>query len=227
MMMVAMYAPQPQYYPGQYQQPGQYQPQMVTMPLPPSAWSHTLLSCFDDTDEFCDVLMCPWCKNGWLFNRLETGRVEMNIFVCLGSLCIDAILFGSPLSEVVMGFILRRKILQRYNIVEEVWESMAIALFCFECAACQHAREMTIRGEYAGATICTKTQLPPAAVPMMIAPAPAPYLVQNPVQAQYQPQQFGGYSPQPQAGYMPQQQYPSQQQQPGMMPAPPPPQKTI
>jgi Cys-rich protein (TIGR01571 family) len=196
-------APQQQQYPAGQPQYGQPVTAYAVPAMPINNWTYEFCGCTDDTNECLDTWCCHYCKVGWMFGRLETGRVEMNGLWCCGTCFADYCFCG--LATLGVTYMLRSRVLMRYGIREDGCSTFMLSICCPACALCQQAREMEARRESCGGTAC-KSVPPDQMAPMGMMPPGGAYSQQQYTQ---QPYQQGGYQVQPQ--YL---QHPQYQQQP-------------
>ena len=145
-------------------------------PPPPAAltmgnkFMSGIFDCFEPTEVCLEGWCCGYCQGGHQYSMLTTGRPEMNPIVSFGACCIDQ--FAKGLAMAFLTWHLRTTIMQRYNIVEPPLHTAFFSCCCAGCSMCQQHREMTMRGEWPGASfgLCMKEPAlpvgpPPAKVP--------------------------------------------------------------
>ena len=93
-------------------------------------WQNPLCGCFDDTDACLDSFFCPCFQLARQYDAVETNRRDnVNPLIC----CVT--FFGAKSGmDCAANLYIRRRILKRFGIAEELYESMAIALCCSCCS---------------------------------------------------------------------------------------------
>lgn len=191
----------------QPQYPQTYQPVAL------SNWSTGIFECFNDFNVCCDIYCCHCCANARQWDAVEGKPDSMNLMVFLANFCLG--------TTALLNCFTRCNIVKRYNIDEGDFISCLWGTFCPLCTMCQQHKELTVRGQWPGATICAQ---PPAG---FIRPPPGGQMMGQPVyNAQPAPAPGQPVYYQQQPGTAPGQQPVYYQQQPGMapgqQPAPPP-----
>ena len=126
-------------------------------------WSFPLFSCLGDGDECLDTWCCHYCKFGWMNGRLDHGYApKFDWAWCCCAFCGDRMCLC--MGTVGATYLLRQRLLQRYEIQESSTYSFCLVLWCGPCALCQQAREMDAHGESCGGTLCKS--VPPEQVHM-------------------------------------------------------------
>ncbi len=160
------YPPQQGGYPPQQ---GGYPPQWggypIMQPISPAPYQTNLCDFFMDGSSCLDAWFCHWCQLGNQYEKMTTGRSEMNVGMCCGLFCVDQFTWG--IGTVFASWYIRNKAKVRYNIISDDFTEIASAVCCVPCSISQVYREMSLRQEWPGG-ICVNgpfVQVPGGPVP--------------------------------------------------------------
>lgn len=152
----------------------------------PTKWRTGLFDFRDDALSCVDAMLCSYCAISAQYNLLYRSKEGMFIPLVPAMLCVDyccnmafwPLLFCPP-SMVGLTLVVRQSVRRRYSIVTH-YEGpsqngtapptnremnynavfigdMLIACLCTPCAISQHHREMTLRGEWPGPVIFSRS----------------------------------------------------------------------
>ena len=164
---------QPQYYTASAVPQQTYAPQQQAYPSVQLGTEFTtgVCSCCDDMESLVEVFFCQPCQQSRQYNMLKRSSPTIEPVTCIGSTVIDwlirvgliaainstnggavgiipiALLFF-PWTQGLLAWHLRRKLEVKYRLRAESSEDAMVSVFAVPCAACQHYREMSVRGDW-------------------------------------------------------------------------------
>ena len=114
-----------------------------------SDWSVGLFGCCHDCGMCIDHICCEPCQISRQLNALNGERDTCDIPMCaLNCLC-------APVAWACI-FNIRRKVVDKYHIDENMIASVLKCCCCPACNLCQTHTELTVRGTWPGGTCCGK-----------------------------------------------------------------------
>jgi Cys-rich protein (TIGR01571 family) len=118
--------------------------------IPKQSWKTGILDCFDYPMSTLDVLCCYPCQLSRQYNFLKHGNRDLSIECCVVLMCCGVYCPQLPIGPLLL-MKMRDNIHSRYGIETNNYEhDIFVTMICSECVACQHYRELTLRGDSPG-----------------------------------------------------------------------------
>ncbi|KAL3511773.1 hypothetical protein ACH5RR_024490 [Cinchona calisaya] len=118
---------------------------VLVSPAPPpflgSPWSTQLFDCHQDQTNAVMTACCPCVTFGQIAEVLDQGELTGP----LGSF-IYLLMMPALCSQWIMGSKYRRKLRDKYGLVEAPYQDVVSHIFCSCCSLCQEFRELRNRG---------------------------------------------------------------------------------
>ena len=111
-------------------------------------WTTSLCGCSEDCGSTFDIVICPYCAVCRQMEAVDGKSDGCHLGACA------AILFLGPPAALILNFLNRRNISEKYGIGENVCVSCIIAFMFTSCGLCQQHRELTNRGVWPGSEFC-------------------------------------------------------------------------
>lgn len=113
-------------------------------------WTTGLYSCGADSLQSCDTVFCCCCELSRQFKATEGISDEYDALA----------LVASPMLFLCMYATLRRRVVRKYHIGEDLLTTVITVLCCGACSTCQVHRELTARNVWPGSTLKCFSSVP-------------------------------------------------------------------
>lgn len=120
-------------------------------------WQTDFCDFCHDTAPTLETIFCPYCQLGFQYHRLRKWYIDMDGLMCAGAFCGDLVM-PMGLGMIIATCIVRRRIVERYQIDETQLQSTVHSVAC-PCSIAQQHREMVKRQEPCGGFCITPPQM--------------------------------------------------------------------
>jgi Cys-rich protein (TIGR01571 family) len=154
------------------------QPMIAPSPMTNPFFHTGLCDCFKDVKGCLDGLFCGYCQNARQYNLMKNNVNSIHPGACFVPFLVDMVLpvglfllFGIEgfywFGTIVMTYMNRSKVRQRYGLQPAQCTDILSAWCCAPCTICQNYRELSIRGSWPnGVCVSEPFLLPGMARPM-------------------------------------------------------------